>query len=298
LIRKKSFDEVIQEQRGWVSARRGKGVPLRGQLSVSNRSELEFRTPFETYRATGNLGQGGSGIVVSAQDESGELYAIKYLRAENVTKLRRKRFRNEIRFGQRINHPNIVPILDVGSVRIGDADVLFYVMPLYASTLRRVMSATPSSSRALTIFEALLSGIEAAHAAGVFHRDLKPENILLSHDMSDVRIADFGIAHFSEEALFTSVETRDQERLANFVYAAPEQRVRSASIDHRADFFALGLMLNELLTGEIPHGGGYKRISAAHSGLAQLDRVVDLLIRQRPEDRPSSTAEIRRLLDA
>jgi len=73
-------------------------------------------------------------------------------------------------------------------------------------------------------------------------------------------VADFGIAHFTRDVLIESVKTSDGARLCNFTYAAPEQRQRGASVDHRADIYALGLILNELFTTKIPLGADYVKI--------------------------------------
>lgn len=290
LIRHKSFQEIIDVHRGW---------PLRRRQEISARSRATagtFDSPFDTYVATGRIGEGGAGIVLAVQDSEGAEYALKHLRLEKTDRRRLKRFQNEIRFGQSVHHKNLVPILDVGVSILDGAKVPFFVMPRYERTLRQVMSQGVEAAQALAIFRSILDGLEAAHGQAVVHRDLKPENILLSADVAEVRICDFGIAQFSEEELYSAVETRNGDRLANFIYAAPEQRRRGAEVDRKADYFALGLMLNELLTGLVPHGARYERVSARHKELAHLDGLVEQLISQRPEDRPESIAQIRAAL--
>ena len=111
-------------------------------------------------------------------------------------------------------------------------------------------------------------------------------------------MVDFGIARFTEEALFTAVETRAQDRLANFLYAAPEQRVRGRDVGPVADIYALGLILNEMFTGEVPQGSGHKRIGDVAPQYGYLDTSVDRMIRQSPAERPGSIAEIKRELIA
>jgi serine/threonine protein kinase len=106
----------------------------------------------------------------------------------------------------------------------------------------------------LPIFSQILDGVESAHPQGVWHRDLKPENILYSLANGTLIVADFGIAHFEEQDLLTAVETQPNERLANFLYAAPEQKIRAKSADSRSDIYALGLMLHEMFTGDVPLG--------------------------------------------
>lgn len=105
----------------------------------------------------------------------------------------------------------------------------FYVMPLYQHTLRGLMDAGIERNRILPLFSLILDGVEAAHLLRVWHRDLKPENVLCDANSGSAVIADFGIAHFEEDELYTAVETRNGDRLANFQYAAPEQRIRGGA---------------------------------------------------------------------
>jgi serine/threonine protein kinase len=154
-------------------------------------------------------------------------------------------------------------------------------MPLLASTLRKYMQAGISQDQVLRVFSDILDGVEAAHLQGVIHRDLKPENLLVSEDKRIV-VADFGIAHFREEELFTAVETRATDKLANYRYSAPEQRMPGGVVNRRADVFAMGYILNEMFTGDVPHGAGYQRIAEVAPDYAYLDPLVDAMIQQSP----------------
>lgn len=100
-------------------------------------------------------------------------------------------------------------------------------------------------------------------------------------------IADFGIAHFEEEELLTAVETQSQDRLANFEYAAPEQRRRGQAVDSKADIYALGLMLNEMFTGTVPHGTGFRKVSDVSPNYPYVDGLVELMLRHDSAARPS-----------
>jgi len=100
-------------------------------------------------------------------------------------------------------------------------------------------------------------------------------------------VADFGIAHFEEEELLTAVETRNDERLANFMYSAPEQRARGQRVDGKADIYALGLILNEMLTGAVPQGTAFRKVSDFAPNHAYLDGLIELMLRQDPSQRPS-----------
>lgn len=259
------------------------------------KKSLVFETPFETYTSSGVLGEGGSGYVHSVTNSSGDLFALKYLNPDRITSEKLKRFKNEIEFCQRSNHQNIIRLIDTGSAVINDVKCPFYVMKRYSGTLRSLMREMPPED-VIRKFAQLLDGVEAAHLVKVWHRDLKPENVLWSDHENILVVADFGIAHFEEEEIYTAVETHVAARMANFQYSAPEQRIRNSSVDHRADIFALGLILNELFTGEIIQGAGYKKIGDLYAGYGYLDGIVEAMIQQKPEKRPQSIDAIKREL--
>lgn len=265
---------------------------MRGSLVKAR----EFRTTFGVYMATDILGKGGTGTVFQAEDEDGQSVAIKVLDPSKTTREKVKRFKNEIVFCQRNEHPNIVTVTDHGSVTIDGQPTPFYVMPLFGGSLRSVMRGSIAASALLRYLGQLLDALEAAHLQNVVHRDVKPENVLHDIATDTLVLADFGIARFRQEMLFTLVETKKQERLANFQYAAPEQRIRGGHVDQRADLFALGLILNEMATKSVPHGTGYKSIAATYPELEYLDGVVERMIRNRAEDRYGSVDEVKKEL--
>lgn len=255
-----------------------------------------FHTPFSTYRAIGILGEGGSGRVYAADDEDGNHVAVKLLTGEGVSREKARRFKNEILFGSRNRHRNIVAVLDHGLLDAGGSSRPFYVMRRYSSTLRHAMAAGVPAAGVLKLFSGILDGVEAAHLLEVVHRDIKPENILL--DDSTPLIGDFGIARFSEGLLATAVETKPTTRLANFLYAAPEQRHPGKAVDTRADIFALGLILNEMYTGSVPQGTGYVTVGSKAPAFAYLDDLVAAMIAQRPDQRPSTIGDVKEMLIA
>ena len=191
-------------------------------------------------------------------------------------------------------HANIVSVIDYGPHKIGNRETLFYVMPLFDTTMRKLLKSNISSVALLDVLIGVMKGVEAAHARNVWHRDLKPENILANSTLAQVVVADWGIAHFSSEELFTLVDTGPQERLANFLYAAPEQRQRGRAVDHRADIYALGLMLNEIFTKDVPLGNGYRTIGEHDSAFAFLDDVVAAMRQHNPDERPPSLTAVLR----
>ena len=161
-----------------------------------------------------------------------------------------------------------------------------------------MLKASIIPEKVLPYFAQLLDGVEAAHLQGIIHRDLKPENVLYDAVGDKLIIGDFGIAHFEEDELYTAAETSDHDRLANFLYSAPEQRLRGQLVDHRADIYALDLILNESYTGEVPQGSQYRKIAEVVPSYAYLDDLVDRMIRQNGAGRPDSIAKIKEELIA
>jgi serine/threonine protein kinase len=257
---------------------------------------LLFETAGETYTSEGVEGEGGTARVFRVMDSTEKRWALKYLKPEQVTAKRTKRFLNELNFCRDFSHPNVVQVIDNGFVAQGGTKCPFYVMPLHSSTLRKLLRSGLSPERTMRYFAHMLNGVEAAHLKSVWHRDLKPENIL--HDLVEDKllITDFGIAHFTSELLYTTVKTRPTEQLANFRYAAPEQRQHGTEVDHRADIYALGLILNEMFTGQVLQGVGYKLIGQVAPQFAYLDAIVEQMAQQAPENRPGSIDEIKRTL--
>jgi serine/threonine protein kinase len=266
---------------------------------MSRTKPLVFRTAFGVYTSDTLLGQGGSGKVYSARDEEGQPVAVKVLAPESVTRDKAKRFKNEILLGSAIQHKGIVRVLDHGLLGAGGRETLFYVMPLYSATLRSLIkTGSIAAGRTLPLFASLLDGVEAAHLQGIVHRDLKPENILVDEQSESLVVCDFGIARFSDVTVFSSVNTSPSARLANFRYAAPEQREQGSTVDARADIYALGLILNEMFTGAVPQGSAYKTIAAVDASFGYLDPLVDLMIRQVPEDRIRTIDDVKLRLQA
>jgi len=172
----------------------------------------------------------------------------------------------------------------------------FYVMPLYSGTLRNLILRGMEAPTVLPYFGQVLDGVEAAHLQGVWHRDNKPENILFDQNTNTLVVADFGIAHFEDEELLTAVETKNNERLANFLYSAPEQRVRGNPVDSKADVYALGLILNEMFTRAVPQGTAFRRVSEVAPNYAYLDELIELMLRQDASQRPAIVDVKRQLI--
>lgn len=257
------------------------------------RKQIAFETTFGTYVVDELLGEGGAGRVYGGVDGEQTAIAVKVLAADRATTDKRRRFKREIEFLGGNKHANIVSVIDNGLAPNGE---IFYVMPRYHGSLRDLMKAGIAPVDVLPLFSQILDGVEAAHLKGVIHRDLKPENILhFQKDHIVLAIADFGTARFTEE-LVSTAQTAPGQRLANFQYAAPEQRTPSTPVTLTADIYALGLILNEMFTGAVPHGTSPRLIVSVAEEYKFLDEIVSKMLRQTPSDRPSSIFDVKGLI--
>lgn len=263
---------------------------------MAKRKARMFYTAFSSYNEIGVLGEGGAGRVFAVEDADGAKWALKLLDPTRATTEKLKRFKNELVFCSQDRNEHIIRVVDHGLYSEGGTLSPFYVMPCYDSSLRALMKKGLAHDAVLPLYSQLLDGVEAAHLLGVIHRDIKPENVLYDISRQRIVVADFGIARFTAEELHTAVETRDVTRLANFQYAAPEQRVRGREVDHRADIYALGLILNEAYTGEVPQGTAYKLIAEVASAYSYLDDLVSQMLRQSIDDRVPNIDSVKKEL--
>ncbi len=199
------------------------------------------------------LGVGGMAEVYQARDAAlGREVAVKVLPAELAADPSYvERFRNEARAVGALNHPNIVAVHSFGE----QGPLLYLVMPLMKESLRdRLLRGAPLPvEEAVQIAVQILSGLGAAHARRVVHRDVKPENILLD-DNGVAKLTDFGIARRITMPRASGGPTLAGTGLpvGTPQYMAPEQ-LRGEEVDQRADIYALGSVLYEMLTGMPPH---------------------------------------------
>jgi serine/threonine protein kinase len=255
-----------------------------------------FETALALYTVEAIIGEGGCGRVFRVRDDSGALAAVKLLNHDTATRSRRRRFKNELAFAERNRHPNIITVIDHGVFETREGTTPFFVMPFFTMSVRDLMRQGIRPDDALGLFTQVLDGVEAAHLLGVIHRDLKPENLLFDEAQRRVVVADFGAAHFTEDLLITLVETRPGERLANFEYAAPEQRRKASVVDHRADVYALGLILHELFTAEVPQGTNCRKVGETVGRFGYVDDIVEAMRSQSAERRPQSIGAVKQQL--
>ncbi|WP_255100704.1 serine/threonine-protein kinase [Synechococcus sp. L2F] len=262
----------------------------------SLKQPIVFETAFASYTAESLLGEGGAGRVYGANAPDGSQVAVKLLAQERASRDKRGRFKNELAFLLRNSHKNIVTVTDHGLIKLPSVSGPFYVMRRFDCSLRTLLLESLDPQSMMRLLAQLLDGVEAAHLQGVVHRDLKPENVLFDRKTNVLAVADFGVSSFTEDALATIVETKPTQRLANFLYAAPEQRAPGRKVGIPADLYAIGLMLNELFTKQVPHGTDYKTVASASPDFWFLDAIVSLLLRQDPNERPQSVAAVKQLI--
>ena len=243
-------------------------------------SVVEVAGRFPGYEVTACLGRGGMGVVYQARQTSLDRWvAIKVLAPDRVSDERfAEHFEREAKTLARMSHPNIVTVFDHG-----EADGMFYIVMEFVDgvNLRDLLrDGKMAPERALAIVPPICEALEYAHGKGVVHRDIKPENVLLDRD-GRVKIADFGIA---------SLVGATGELSGTPPYMAPEQE--KGRVDRRADIYALGVVLYEMLTGERPAGD-----LVAPSRKVEVDvRIDEMVLRaleKEPERRYQTAAEFR-----
>lgn len=232
------------------------------------------------YKFVEEIKGGGAGTVWKAKIDN-EICAIKFLKKENgkFNSNKLKRFQDEIEFCKKYTHPNIIEVIDEGTVN----EECFYVMPIYSKTLRHIIN--DDSIHYTEMLKYLLKIVEAIkyihhEEIKVIHRDVKPENILIEGE--ELVLADFGIAHFQDSEL-----TRQGDLLQNRDYQAPEQKrgLVPKSITSAVDIYALGLIINECFTKENPTGTDFLQIADSYPMLYRLDVLVNNMMKQDPGER-------------
>jgi hypothetical protein len=200
------------------------------------------------------------------------------------------RFQKEAAALATLHHPNIVSIVDKGST----ASTYYLVMEFVDGPSLREWMRTPHEDplEILRVMLQICRAIEYAHGRGVIHRDLKPENILFDVQAGDIpKVTDFGLASFLEDTSTRFALTSTHVAMGTLSYMAPEQRVDAKNADGRADIFALGLILYEMLVGELP-AGHFEPPSRRKPGLnPKLDGIIERCLKQLPADRYASVSD-------
>jgi TolB-like protein len=253
------------------------------------------------FRVLAPLGSGGMGVVYAAEDTRlGRPVALKLpLPDRRLDSSAKQRFLQEARAAGALDHPNLCSVYEVGESEDG---LLFLAMALYRGETLKARLAREGRldiPEALAIARQIAQGLAAAHQAGIVHRDLKPGNVMLLPD-GPVKILDFGLAKARDHSV-----TGPGTRLGTAAYMAPEQ-IRDDPVDGRADLWALGVVLYEMLTGRQPFRGEHE-VSIAHAIVhegppapsalraeipASLEDVILTLLAKAPASRYPSAAAV------
>lgn len=235
------------------------------------------------------LGRGGMGVVYKARQKAlGRLVALKLLAPERVADPKfAERFAHEAQALAALSHPNIVTIHD-----FGQAGEVYYLLMEFVDgvNLRQAMTAgrfTPE--QALAIVPPVCEALQYAHEHNIVHRDIKPENLLLDKE-GRVKIADFGIAKMLGDTS-PDQDHAESQPAGTPQYMAPEQKDRRVA-DHRADIYSLGVVLYEMLTGELP--ADRLQPPSRHVQVdVRIDEIVLRALEAKPERRYQTAADLR-----
>jgi len=271
-----------------------------GEENVATQAKSAMPTPpkpaaienlFPELEVLDIIGQGGMGFVYKARQRNlGRVIALKLLSPSLMDDPQfAERFSREARAMAMMNHPNVIAIYDFGQRGQYYFLVMEYVDGLNLRQLTRTTKIEPVE--AMQLVPQLCDALQYAHDRGIVHRDIKPENVLLSQD-GQVKIADFGLAKLTGGTQTDFTLTQTQQVMGTLNYMAPEQRERPNEVDHRADIYSLGVVIYELLTGELPLGR-FAPPSKKVSVDVRLDEVVLRALEKEPSMRFQQASEFK-----
>ena len=297
-----------------------------GRLDVTDDDPL-VGTAVSHYHVDAFIGGGAMGRVYRAHHTllHHKQVALKVLRGDlAATMAMRLRFTQEAESASRLVHPNVVSVSDFGRT---DTGLLFIAMDFIEGRNLADIIVTEGPltvTRTLALAQQLCSGLGHAHDQGFVHRDFKPDNIIIVHEDASratpipgvrvlpggerARIVDFGLAIHADPDAAAARLTTAGAAVGTPVYAAPEQMQSIDAVDARADLFALGVTMFEMLAGDVPFDAGlmetlHLNATAERPSIAsrardpvnvpvRLERLVHRLMARVPDDRPASTAEV------
>jgi serine/threonine-protein kinase len=269
------------------------------------------------YRIVRLIGEGGMGAVFEGENvRISRRVAIKVLHGAALEKAETvQRFEREAQAAGRIGSDHILEILDLGTLPDGERYMVMEFLngETLSARIKRHERLTPE--QIVPLIRQALVGLGAAHQAGIIHRDLKPDNIFVLHEKTGIRdyvkIIDFGISKFNALGGDMGM-TRTGAVMGTPYYMSPEQAKGSGGVDHRSDLYAIGVILYEAVTGEVPFTGNtfnelmFKIVLSEPRPLQQVipnldPRFTELVTRamaREPAHRFSSAEEMIQALDA
>jgi serine/threonine protein kinase len=247
------------------------------------------------YKILEKLGSGGMGIVYKAQDTKLDRFvALKFLSLTTIGDEEKKRFKREAKAAASLNHPNIATIFAIDET---DEQTFIAMEYIEGQSLQEIIGANGGSpmplNDAINYASRIAAGLQAAHEKGIVHRDIKSANIMVT-DKGQVKIMDFGLAKLANRSMMTAVGTT----LGTTAYMSPEQ-ARGEEVDNRSDIWSLGVVLYEMISGQIPFNGDYEQaviysiqnedpepLTALRTGVPMaLERVVNKAMAKSPNER-------------
>lgn len=279
--------------------------------------ELPPDSAIGPYRVVRPLGKGGMGVVYEAvQPAISRRVAIKILRPELANdRERAARFVNEARAVNLVDHPGVVQVADMGQQADGTPYIVMEFLrgETLASLLKRSGGTLPWID-VVRYAQQIMDVLLAAHSKNIVHRDLKPENVMLVDDAQlpggkRIKVLDFGIAKLIDEVNESHFRTKTGALLGSPAYMSPEQCKGGERITVQSDLYALGIVMYELLAGQLPHvadGPGHmvvlhmfgepRPLRHLRPGLPEdLYRLIDALLQKQPAARPVGSEVAQRL---
>ncbi len=258
------------------------------------------------YKILDKLGEGGMGVVYKAEDTRlNRLVALKFLSVtERAGEEDKARFAREARAAAALDHPNICTVYEIDEVEGRSFIAMAF---LQGRTVQQMVETAPVPiDEALELAMQAAKGLAAAHQSGVVHRDIKSANLMVTSPTAgsetQLKIMDFGLAQLTKGASKLTVEGAT---LGTAAFMSPEQ-ARGDKVDHRTDLWSLGVVLHEMLAGQLPFRGEYEQailysilheppeaISSVRSGVGlELERIVNKALAKDPEERYQSAVDL------
>ena len=252
------------------------------------------------YKILEKLGEGGMGVVYKAEDTKLKReVAIKFLPHHiSSNEEERKRFEIEAQAAASLNHPNISTI---HSIEESDSEVFIVMEYIDGIELKdKIKSGPIPTKEAINIATQIAEGLEAAHIKGIVHRDIKSQNIMITND-GKVKVMDFGLAKMKGKTQLTKAGST----LGTLEYMAPEQ-AKGEEVDHQSDIWSFGVVLYEMLTGQLPFKGEYdaavmyeiinehpKPIEILRSDSpSELSHIISKSLEKNPEERYQNISDL------